>query len=208
MLFFIFISFLLLLGFTLEEEKVIYIDPGHGGFDGGAFVDGVKEADLNLEISLKLKNILEANGYKVLLTRETDVDLSTDPNHKKRTDIQNRVKLINDSDCILYISIHQNIYTNCIYSGAQCFYNQYDGLSQVLAENIQDTIKKQLNNTTRTAKSISGIYLTDNVIKPGVLVECGFMSNVTELALLQDNLYQEKMAYCIYYGILNYLLLV
>ncbi len=207
MLFFIFISFSLLLGFTIEEEKVIYIDPGHGGYDGGAFVNDIKEADLNLEISLKLKEILEFYGYKVLLTRDGDYDLSTDVSHKKRTDIQNRVKLINESNCILYLSIHQNIYTNSIYSGAQCFYNEYNSLSQYLATNIQDSIKNQLNNTTRNSKSISGIYLTDNVDKPGVLIECGFMSNDVELALLQDNSYQEKFCLSIYYGILNYLLL-
>ncbi len=209
MLFFISITFCCLMGFSIESEsKYIFIDPGHGGFDGGAYVDNIKEADLNLQIALKLKGVFEKGGYKVKLTREDDVDLSTDVNHKKRTDIQNRVKMINESNCLLYISIHQNIYTNDIYRGAQCFYNSYNGLSNILANNIQESIKKQLNNTTRNSKSISGIYLTDNVYKPGILIECGFMSNKEELLLLQDNSYQNSLVNAIYYGTLNYLLLL
>ncbi len=209
MLFFIFLSFLMLLGFTVSnKEKVIYIDPGHGGYDGGAFIDGIKEADLNLEISLVLKEIFEKNGYKVLLTRNGDYDLSTDSSHKKRTDIQSRVSLINESDCLLYISIHQNVYTNSIYRGSQCFYNSYCGVSQLLANNIQENIKATLNNTTRVAKSIDGIYLVDNVNKPGVLVECGFMTNEEELLLLQESTYQYNLSYAIYTGILSYLLLI
>ncbi len=210
MLFFLFVSFLLLCGFTvgMESKDIIYIDPGHGGYDGGAVVDGIEEATLNLEISLVLKSILELNGYKVLMTRETDVDLSTDDKNKKRSDIHNRVDLINESNCILYISIHQNTYTNPIYSGAQCFYNGYCGMSQSLANNIQESIIRNLCNTTRVAKKIDGIYLVDNVDKPGVLVECGFLSNQTELNLLQDTEYQYKMANSIYQGILSYLLIV
>lgn len=210
MLFFSFILVLFLLGFTAisKLEKVIYIDPGHGGFDGGAVCNGVVESSLNLEISLSLKTILEEQGYTVLMTREDDTDLSTESTNKKRSDIQNRVQLINESDALLYISIHQNTYTNSIYSGAQCFYNKYNGLSQLLSNNIQTSITNSLNNTTRVSKSIDGIYLVDNVNKPGVLVECGFMSNEEELSLLQDKAYQSKLAHAIYYGLLSYLLLV
>ncbi len=210
MLFFISLSFLFVLGFsvTSKMQQVIYIDPGHGGYDGGAYVDDIVEADLNLAISLKLKDILEANGYKVLLTRESDIDLSTDEKNKKRSDIHNRVDLINNSEALLYISIHQNTYTNSIYSGAQCFYNKYCGLSSLLATNIQTSIINNLNNTTRVAKNIEGIYLVDNVNIPGVLVECGFMSNKQELELLQDEVYQYNFANCIYFGILSYLLVV
>ncbi len=210
MIFFIALFVLCASGFTVVSklEKVIYIDPGHGGYDGGAVVNDIEEANLNLEIALQLKSILELNGYKVLMTREEDVDLSTDDSHKKRSDIQNRVKLINDSDALLFISIHQNTYTNPIYKGAQCFYNKYCGLSQKLAINIQSSIINTLNNTTRVAKSIDGIYLIDNVCKPGVLVECGFMSNSDELLLLQSSSYQYDLAYSIYYGILSYLLII
>lgn len=210
MLFFMSLSFMFVLGFSVvsKMDNVIFIDPGHGGYDGGAFVDDVEEAALNLEIALKLKGILEFNGYTVMLTRDGDYDLSTDDKNKKRSDIYNRVDMINDSNALLYISIHQNTYTNPLYSGAQCFYNKYCGLSQILAANIQDSIKSNLNNTTRVSKSIDGIYLVDNVYVPGVLVECGFMSNQNEFILLQDEDYQYKFANCIYYGILNYLLLV
>lgn len=206
MLFFIFTSFLLLVGFTFDQQSyVIYIDPGHGGFDGGAYVQNIKEADLNLSIALELKDIYEKNGYKVLLTRDGDYDLSTDDKHKKRTDIQNRVKLINESNCIFYISIHQNTYTNNIYSGAQCFYNKYNSVSCSLANNIQQSFINNLGNTNRVAKDISGIYLVDNVDKPGVLVECGFMSNEQELALLQEKTYQQKISSSIYYSTISYL---
>ncbi|MFI3329314.1 MAG: N-acetylmuramoyl-L-alanine amidase [bacterium] len=209
MLFFSSISFLMTMGYTLENKvnKIIYIDPGHGGYDGGAVVNEIEEADINLEISLQLKSILEDNGYTVLLTRETDEDLCEDKFIKKE-DIKKRVELINNSDCLLYISIHQNLYTDSKYSGAQCFYNKYNPLSNMLANNVQSSIIKQLNNTTRVAKSIEEIYLIDNVIKPGILIECGFMSNEHELSLLMTDEYQKKFCNSIYYGILSYLLLV
>lgn len=209
MLFFLSLSFLFILGFTVSTkfEKVIYIDAGHGGFDGGAVVNGINEADINLAITLQLKTILEECGYKVLLTRDGDYDLSTDSSHKKRSDMHARVDMINSSDALLYISIHQNTYTNPVYSGAQCFYNKYDGLGMLLANNIQTSIINDLKNTTRVAKNIEGIYLVDNVNIPGVLVECGFMSNESELNNLLNEQYQYDIARSIYRGMLSYLLL-
>ncbi len=105
MLFFIFISLGVVCGFNVEQEKVIYLDPGHGGKDGGAVVNGVKESDLNLEIAFILKEIYEKNGYKVLLPRAADYDLSTDDKRRKKTDLDNRIKLINESKC-LFLHYH------------------------------------------------------------------------------------------------------
>ncbi len=205
MLFFIFLSLTILLGFSEKNKKIIFIDPGHGGVDKGACVNGVKESDLNLEISFHLKEIFESNGYDVLLTRDDDYDLSTDPLHRKKTDFDNRINMINSSDCLLYLSIHQNIYTNEIFYGAQTFYNKYNLISKSLATNIQVNFNNNFDNK-RKAKAISGIYLIDKITKPGVLIECGFMSNQKELNLLQDKNYQKSLANSIYTSTLYYLL--
>ncbi len=190
-----------------ETTKVIYIDPGHGGYDGGAVHEGVKESDINLSISLLLKELYEDNGYRVLLTRDKDIHLSSTDKFNKKEDIKKRVELINNSDCILYISIHQNIYSDSKYSGAQTFYNKYNSVSNSIAVNIQKNLISN-TNTNRVAKSIDGVYLIDNVDKVGVLVECGFLSNELERNLLIDSNYHKVLVSSIYYGTLNYLLLV
>lgn len=187
---------------------VIVIDAGHGGYDGGACVDEIKEADINLAISIKLAEVFSSNGYKVVMTRTTDCDLSTDDSFRKKTDIQNRVDIINNSDAVLFLSIHQNYYTNSIYNGAQVFYSSYNYVGGIIAAEIQSSIINNLNNTTRVAKAIDGIYLLDNTDIPGVLIECGFMSNEEELNNLLSDDYQELMANAIYLGCLNYLLTI
>ncbi len=187
---------------------VIVIDAGHGGYDGGAYVDEIKEADINLAISLKLADVFSSNGYKVVMTRTTDEDLSTDDSFRKKTDMQNRVDIINNSNAVLFLSIHQNYYTNSIYSGAQVFYSSYNYVGGLIASEIQSSIINNLNNTTRVSKAIDGIYLLDSTEIPGVLIECGFMSNEEELSNLISDEYQELMANAIYMGCLNYLLTI
>lgn len=192
---------------SLDEENIIYIDPGHGGPDGGAVgIDGIYEKDIVLSISIKLKSFLQKSGFNVVLIRDGDYDLADDNSkNKKREDIHKRVKLINDSNCLLYVSIHANKYSSPNIYGAQVFYKINDEKSKILSEEIQDALRSILQNTKREAKSIRGKYLIDHTNPPGALIEVGFLSNKEESSLLITDFYQEKVAYAINIGILSYL---
>ncbi len=207
----VFCSIIGLLCFSIDKiedvskNNIIYIDPGHGGVDGGAEVDGAREADLNLKISFKLKDIFEEKGYNVLLTRTDDYDLSNGADRRKRADANKRVELINKSDCDLYLSIHMNTFSEEKYRGMQTFYNPNNQNSNILAKCIQDSCINYLQNTTRKEKALKGKYIVDNITKPGCLIECGFLSNKEELSLLLTDEYQTKIAFAIYYGCESYL---
>ena len=192
---------------SINSLPVIYIDPGHGGPDGGAVTNcGSYEKDIVLSIAKFLKEHLERAGFRVLMTRDGDYDLSpkTSKNHK-REDIHKRVDLINSSNCLLYISIHANSYPHQSVYGAQTFYNKNSLESKELSESIQEALGAILLNTQRVAKSISGKYLIDHVQHIGCLVEVGFLSNLKEAELLKNPIYQERVAFAIYVGISNYL---
>ena len=171
--------------------KTIYLDAGHGGVDNGATVNNVHEKDLNLQIVYKLKETLTSAGATVLLTRKDDNDIS------KKSDFDNRIKLINNSNADLYISIHQNIYQNKKYSGPQVFYVKDN---QKLAEIIQNTLNKYLN-TKRKVKTINNTYMYKLLKKKGILIECGFISNDNERYKLKTEEYQLKI---ITEGIITY----
>lgn len=192
---------------SIEIDNLIYLDPGHGGPDGGAEgINDVFEKDIVLKVCIKLKEYLNRAGYNVILTRQGDYDLAPDDSkNRKRDDIHERVKRINESKCLLYVSIHANIYSSPKIYGAQVFYNKNNEKSKLLAEEIQETITVILQNTTRKAKSINDKYLIENSDPIGCLVEIGFLSNPNEVILLQDEYYQEKMAYAIYLGICSFL---
>ncbi len=179
----------------------IFIDPGHGGFDGGASYNNINEKDLNLEISLLLKDLLVKNNFVVELSRTTDISLS----NKKSEDIKKRVELINKSKSNIYLSIHINSETNNIYKGSQVFYYNSYIENKNLAYSIQESLKNSLNNTLRKSKEIKSIYILKYALIPGCLIECGFLSNDLERNLLIDKKYQEKLVSAIYLGILNYL---
>lgn len=187
--------------------KYIIIDPGHGGIDGGGISStGVYEKEINLKVSYYLKKYLENSGYSVILTRYGDYDLaSKNSKNRKNEDINKRLQIINKDNVILYISIHCNMYSNSSITGAQTFYNSSNKENKLLAEKVQSKIKTILKNTKREIKSITGKYLVDNAKATGVLVELGFLSNETEFNLLNSLSYQEKIAYCIYIGIIDYL---
>lgn len=187
--------------------KYIYIDPGHGGIDGGGMAkNGIYEKDINLKISYQLKNYLEQIGFSVLLTRYDDYDLaSKNSNNRKREDILKRTELLNNKNVIMFISIHCNIYTSNSIYGSQTFYNPTNNNNKLLAESIQEMLKKILKNTNRQAKSIINKYLIDNCKNIGCLVEVGFLSNEEENKLLMTDIYQQKLAYCMYLGIIQYL---
>ena len=181
--------------------KTIYLDAGHGGVDNGATVNNVHEKDLNLQMVYKLKETLTSAGATVLLTRKDDNDISN-PNalYRKKSDFDNRIKLINNSNADLYISIHQNIYQNKKYSGPQVFYVKDN---QKLAEIIQNTLNKYLN-TKRKVKTINNTYMYKLLKKKGILIECGFISNDNERYKLKTEEYQLKLSKIITEGIITY----
>ncbi|SQC00681.1 N-acetylmuramoyl-L-alanine amidase CwlD [Clostridium tetanomorphum] len=176
------------------------IDPGHGGIDGGAVSkNGTVEKDINLSISLKLRDELEKNEYKVIMTREEDKGLYSDKGRirdKKREDLNNRCKMKQNSNCDAFISIHLNMFPESKYYGAQVWYSSNDN-SKKLASLIQSNFKLNLDETNKRAekpaKNDYKILRSEDDI-PSVIVECGFLSNPNEERKLKDSKYQEDIA--------------
>jgi N-acetylmuramoyl-L-alanine amidase len=193
------------------SPRVIILDAGHGGPDGGSSAaDGTRESDLNLEIVLRLEDLLSLLGQPTLLVRETDTDLSDASAatiaQKKVSDIRNRVSLANATEDGLLVSIHQNTYSEEKYSGAQVFYSP-TGDSQALAEALQSSLQANVDpENRRKAKEISqNVYLMRHITIPGVLVECGFLSNPQEAAKLKTDDYQKQLAVALGVSLVNYL---
>ena len=190
--------------------KTVIIDPGHGGEDGGAVADnGELEKDINLKISLYLKEIFEQNGYKVIMTRETDEDLSdktlSTVSERKKSDILKRTNICNNNDAVFVLSIHQNYFSENKYAGAQMFFGKTEG-SIELGKSVQSEIKNKLQlNNNREVKPGNGIYLLENVNKPIIIAECGFISNESDLSNLTNNEYIKKLCLVIYIGCAKYL---
>lgn len=190
--------------------KTIVIDAGHGKPDEGAESSkGTTEAETNLKIALKLQNLLEQSGATVILTRSDenaiyDLDAKT-LKQKKISDIHNRVKIGNESSADIFVSIHLNKIPQQQYDGWQTFYNGNNENSRKLAVSIQnklnDAIQKENN---RIAKTIDNIYIIKHVEIPTTIVECGFLSNPEEERSLLEDEYQNKLAWGIYNGVINY----
>ena len=190
--------------------KTIVIDAGHGKPDEGAVSSrGTTEAETNLKIALKLQNLLEQSGCSVILTRSDengiyDIDSKT-LRQKKISDIHNRVKIGNESSANAFVSIHLNKIPQQQYDGWQTFYNTQNSEGQKLAvsiqKNLNDAIQRENN---RVAKSIENIYIVKHVEIPTTIVECGFLSNPKEEKMLLDDEYQNKLAWGIYNGIIDY----
>ncbi len=183
--------------------KIIVIDPGHGGLDPGTISDTIYEKDINLAISKYLEIELSAAGATVILTRDDDYDLS-EPNARwrKKSDFDNRIQLINSSNANIYISVHLNYLTDSSYYGPQVFYDNEDTMN--LATIIQNTLNENLN-TSREIKSIPRkTYMYDKLTIPGVLIECGFLSNPEEKNKLITEEYQELLASLIKDSIITY----
>ena len=195
---------------TPVSGKVIVVDAGHGVPDEGAQSSrGTTEAETNLKISLKLQNLLEQSGCTVILTRSDenaiyDIDSKT-LKQKKISDIKNRVKIGNESSADIFVSIHLNKIPQSQYDGWQTFYK--DGseegarLAKTIQENLNKTMQKENN---RIAKTIDKIYIIKHVEIPTTIVECGFLSNPDEEKLLLEDDYQNKLAWGIYNGIVDY----
>ncbi len=205
---FIIFSFLIISLIFIKSTKAsnnnyfVYIDPGHGGFDGGATskVGDVIEKNITLTVSLYLKNYLEKTGIKVKLTRRKDTALAK----SKKDDIYKRVDLINNSSCDIYISIHANAYPHPSVKGAQTFYNDKYYNNEYLAKSIMDQLQMLDESNKRTIKKITDKYLLDHSNKIGCLVELGFLTNQFDLENLNNDCYLEKISFYIYLGIIKY----
>ena len=189
-------------------NKVIVVDPGHGGRDPGKIgVSGVPEKEINLEVSKRLATVLGQMGAAVILTRDSDIDLSdssaTGWHGKKRQDLSRRAGLANDRNADLYISIHCNAFTSPREHGAQVFSHPQSTEGKILAEVIQKEMALILGNTTRKAKQVD-YYAIRKTKMPAVIVEIGFITNPKEDKQLQDPLYQSKVAWSVAAGIIKY----
>jgi N-acetylmuramoyl-L-alanine amidase len=188
----------------LLSGKVFAVDPGHGGYDPGVMRDGIAEKDVALEISLLLRAYLQSAGARVVMTRETDRDLllpAAGP--KKQQDMKNRMQIINGARPDLLLSIHVNSIASPVWRGAQVFHKAGEGNSKVIAEAIQQELRRILANTDREVKP-GNYYVLNEAKSPAVLVECGFLSNPEEARLLADRAYQSKLAWAVYAGLLRY----
>ena len=184
--------------------KLVLIDVGHGGADPGTMYGNIYEKDINLAISLELEKELSRLGASVLLIRNDDYDLSK-PNAswRKKSDFDNRIKMINTSGANYYLSIHLNYLNDSSYYGPQVFYNERMENNKKIAEQIQKELNRTLN-TNREIKLIpSSTYMYKELKVEGVLVECGFLSNPYERSLLVKVEYQKKLAKTIARGLGN-----
>jgi len=190
------------------NPNLVVIDAGHGADDGGKVgINGAVEKDINLIIALRVKELLDAQGVDVVMTRENDAGLypKTGDNRKIR-DMQKRVELINKERPALTVSIHQNSYTEESISGAQTFYMTGSEEGKRAAEILQEQMITTLEpEKERQAKENGSYYMLKHVDGPIVIAECGFLSNAKEAELLCDEEYQEKVAWAIHLGILRYL---
>ncbi len=189
--------------------KIIAIDPGHGGVDGGSSSkQGDLEKEITLKISQRLKDLLEQSGAIVVMTRETDQDLADENTKKirkrKMEDLFKRAERIESIRPNFTISVHLNATPSEKWSGAQTFYNDKIPANKFLAQTIQEELKKQLENTDREAKSIRNVFLLRVLNMPNALVEVGFLSNPGERDLLITEEYQQKLAESIYRGLIRY----
>lgn len=191
-----------------KKCPVVILDSGHGGVDPGKIgVDGSLEKDINLQIAQLLKQYLEASDVEVIMTREDDNGLYKESDsHKKMADMRARCQLINDAAPDLVVSIHQNSYHEEAISGGQVFYYKNSEKGKRLAEILQKRFDFVLGEkNTRKAKANDSYYLLLHVKQPIVIVECGFLSNWNESALLVSEEYQNRLAWTIHMGIMEYL---
>lgn len=184
------------------QGKVIVVDAGHGGLDPGTTYKDIYEKDINLNISLFLRDALANYGATVILTRDSDADLSNGAlEHRKKTDFDNRIKIINNNFTDIYLSIHLNYLSNTKYYGAQVFYNNDN---EILASFVQTYINDNLNSNREIKQIPSSTYMYGKLEKPGVLIECGFLSNQKERGKLVTENYQKEIAYVIANAVVAY----
>lgn len=195
-------------GLTGEEKLCIVIDAGHGGEDPGKVgINGANEKDINLQIAEKVKTYLEASDIKVVMTRTADAGLhDSDASNKKVQDMKRRLELIDEASPEVTVSIHQNSYPEEYVKGAQVFYYTGSSEGKRLAEDIQAQLVEKVDpGNKRQIKANDSYYLLKKTGTPIVIVECGFLSNSEEAEKLCDETYQDRVAWAIHMGILQYL---
>lgn len=190
-------------------NRVIIVDAGHGGIDGGAIgKTGTIEKDINLEIATKLKGYIEEQGDTCIMIREVDEGLYSEYGkirNKKNEDLKNRKDIIKKNKGDIFISIHLNSFPQSQYYGAQVFYQTGDKKSEKLAKYTQEELRKILGRgNERVEKASDSYYILKGNTVPSMLVECGFLSNYEEEKLLKDKEYQNKIAWSIYSGIMRF----
>lgn len=187
----------------------ILVDPGHGGYDGGARCrdSGTWEKHLNLAVALKVEPCLQRMGAKVIMTRRTDADLAEADRPasltKKRSDMQNRIAMAREGGADMVLSIHMNEYRSRAESGPQVFYRAGSEAGRLLAGCMQEALVAELQ-PSRVRTAMAGDYYILQLDVPSVLVECGFISNAHEERLLLDETYQERLAQAIADGAAEY----
>lgn len=199
---------------TETPAPFVIIDPGHGGEDGGAEVDGNLEKELNLMVAENLCDLFTIFGYEVRMTRTEDVllydyfnDLKDYAGHKKTYDLRNRLRIAEESGALLYLGIHMNKFPKEQYKGLQVYYSYNANDSQTAASIIQSYAKKYLmpDNNREIKKATQAIYILHRIQIPAVLVECGFLSNPEELALLNTAAYRLRLASAVFSSTAEYL---
>ena len=180
------------------RNHTIIIDPGHGGVDGGAVsICSVAEKEYNLQISLRLRDLLNLLGWQTRMIRETDESIYTEGETiaaKKASDLKQRLRITEETKNPVFISIHQNFFPDSRYSGPQVFYARSKG-SDTLAQALQKAMNGHLNpGSRRECKQAQGIWLMERIQSPAVLIECGFLSNPREEAKLRSPEYQKKLS--------------
>ena len=183
--------------------KCIYLDAGHGGRDSGAISSTFLEKDMNLLLTKKLEKSLTSKGAIVYMTREGDYDLSKSTINKKRDDLYRRVKMINSSNCDLYISMHLNASPSTKWNGIQIFYSNILKENKTVAEVITNTMKEKMKNI-RDIKKENNYYMYSKIKVPGVLIEAGFISNPNDNYKIRQSNYQDILINNISKGIENY----
>lgn len=185
------------------SNKIIYIDPGHGGVDPGAIYKDLKESDINLMFAKTIGKYLEQLGGTIYYTRDDDYDLSSTTIRRKRSDLTNRIKLINDSNADIYLSIHVNSENSNSWYGSQIFYTVENSNNILLAKVLQNNLYKE-NISKREISVIKNTYMYERIKIPGVLIETGFISNYSDRIKLQDTEYINKFSQIVAEGIIEY----
>jgi len=189
--------------------RVIVLDAGHGGFDGGASANGLMEKEVNLSVAHKLREYIEQGGGMVVMTRREDVstaEADTQGISAKKSDLTARKQLVEETDADVFVSIHMNKFPQTQYRGAQVFYGGSPEDGKKLGEELQKTLKEVMNdgNERMAKKSDGSIFILKDTSVPSVIVECGFLSNPQEAELLADENYRQKLAWGIYLGLVRY----
>ena len=188
-----------------QSSVIVVLDPGHGGPDGGASSpDGVQESHINLDISFRIRDLLAFCGQESLMTRTEDISIHTPGADRwKASDLQNRVLLVNETENAVLLSIHQNsLPSSPVTHGAQVFHNQ---AGAPLAAAVQAALNEYINpgNEKQMKSAPTGVYLMKHIKAPGILIECGFLSNAEETLRLQESSYQIKLAAAVTAGVLQ-----